>query len=74
MILEDGMYKRCKAYDPDAEQHCTIYATRPKACRDFPRCPMDIENKPDCGYFFVDEKGQVLKPGMNPRVKLRLIK
>jgi hypothetical protein len=67
-------YERCRFYDLKAEQHCTIYETRPTVCRDFPRCAMDVVNKPLCGYSFVDEKGRIVDAYEDKRVTLRLVK
>ena len=67
-------YERCRWYDLKTEKHCTMYGARPKVCRDFPRSPMDIVNKPLCGYYFVDAQGRVVDSYMDRRVTLRLVK
>ena len=67
-------YERCRWYDLKAEQHCTNYEGRPKVCRDFPRCAMDVVNKPLCGFSFVDEKGRRIDAYQDGRVKLQLVK
>jgi Fe-S-cluster containining protein len=66
-------YGHCKHYRTRKVKHCLIYSTRPSACRRFPRSPMDIQNKPECGYMFLDEHGRVIDPFMDKRVRLRLI-
>ena len=67
-------YERCRWYDLTAEQHCTIYPTRPQVCRDFPRCAMDLLNKPHCGFHFVDAQGRPIDAYMDQRVRLQLVK
>jgi hypothetical protein len=34
---------------------------------------MDVENKLECGYYFVDERGRVVDAYMDKRVNLRLV-
>lgn len=74
IIWHNGQYQRCKWYNLKAEQHCMIYDTRPQVCRDFPRSPLDLEDKPLCSYYFVDEKGRRIDAFMDKRVRLRLVK
>jgi len=70
----NGQYKKCIHYDTDKERHCTIYKNRPQECRDFPRSPMELVNKPSCGYWFVDEAGNCVDGWMDKRVRLRLVR
>jgi Fe-S-cluster containining protein len=73
LLFDSGSYKRCVHYDELAEKHCTIYATRPRWCREFPRSPMDIVGKPHCGFRFVDERGRTVDAFQDKRVKMKLI-
>ena len=68
---ETGRYEYCQHYDPHREKHCTIWHKRPKMCREWPRGPMDILNKPECSYQFYDEHGRKIDAYMDPRVRLQ---
>ena len=54
-----------------AAQRCTIYEVRPKACRQFPERPEQIEDTP-CSYWFegVDATGVVIRRGGNADVSV----
>lgn len=73
ILYINGNYKRCMFYDLKAKKHCTAYDARPRVCKDFPRAPMDIQDKPLCGYWFIDDKGRVVDGYEDPRTRLRLI-
>ncbi len=68
---ETGKYEYCEHYDPNREKHCIIWAKRPKMCREWPRGPMDILNKPECSYQFYDENGRRIDAYMDRRVRLQ---
>lgn len=74
ILYVNDHYQRCQHYDVDREKHCTIHVKRPQTCRDFPRSPMDVANKPQCGYWFADERGHKMDGFMDLRVKLRRVK
>jgi len=61
-------------YDLKAEKHCTAYDVRPQVCKDYPRAPADLFDTPNCGFFFVDEKGRKIDGYMDRRTRLRLIR
>ena len=73
ILFVNGKYQRCGHYDVTAKLHCTIHSQRPKACRNFPRGPMDLETKRDCGFYFTDEKGWRVDGDMDKRVSLQLV-
>jgi hypothetical protein len=64
----------CEAYttkNPDGK--CGVYGNekRPKDCEQFPTCPEDLERVSKyCVYRFVDERGRVVEPWMNPKIRL----
>jgi len=60
-------------YSLTLPKHCTIYDIRPKVCRDFPRAPADLLDKPDCGFRFLDAQGRKIDGYQDPRTKLRLV-
>jgi hypothetical protein len=60
-------------YNLEAEKHCMIYDGRPQVCKDFPRAPADLLDKPICGFEFVDDKGRVIDAFEDKRTRLRLI-
>lgn len=58
--VEAGEKKWYDHYEPcpllSADNRCTIYAGRPRTCREFPTSPLLIEESP-CTYWFEDEDG-----------------
>jgi len=73
ILYVDGNYKRCIFYNLKVDKHCTAYDARPQVCRDFPRAPIDVQDKPICGFRFLDDKGCVVDGYEDPRTRLRLI-
>lgn len=68
---EKAHYGFCDHYNPDATAgHCRIWNKRNQVCREFPRGPMDVLNKPQCSYMFFDEKGCRIDAYMDKRVRL----
>jgi Fe-S-cluster containining protein len=73
ILYVNGNYKRCVFYDLTTPKHCMIYDGRPQVCKDFPRVPADLLDKPICGFEFVDEKGRKIDGYQDSRTRLRLI-
>lgn len=71
---ETAGYGYCNHYLPYAEQgHCAIWLKRPKECREYPRGPMDVLNKPTCSYHFFDGFGRKIDAYMDKRVRLQIV-
>jgi len=60
-------------YSLASKKHCTAYKVRPQVCKDFPRAPADLLDKPYCGFQFIDDKARVLDGYQDKRTRLRLI-
>jgi hypothetical protein len=71
---ETPRYEYCAHYLPNGMYgHCGIYTKRSKECREYPRGPMDILNKPECSYQFFDEYGRKIDAYMDKRVRLQIV-
>jgi len=68
-----GIYRLCEKFDGTKEKHCMIWNKRPKMCKEYPRGPMDIINKPECSYEFFDENGRKYDCYMDERVRLTIV-
>jgi len=74
MLWKGDGFERCPSYSEIDEEHCTVYSTRPRPCRDYPRVPMDLDRSPNCGYTFIDgANGKVIDKWMDKRVHLTLV-
>jgi Fe-S-cluster containining protein len=65
-------YKPCPHYNPHTQKHCMIYTCRPLKCRIYPSTPADLAIRLNCGYQFVDEKGNVVDCKDDPEYTRRL--
>jgi len=59
-------------YKDSAEGHCKIYLTRPDVCRKHPQEPRDTAKIDECGYRFVNEKGEKVDMYMQPETRAHL--
>lgn len=72
-LFHNSQRSICQYFDGSTVKHCTIYGTRPKVCRDFPRNPMDQERLSNCGFWFTNEMGRIIDGYMDKRIRLTKI-